>query len=265
MGGEVVGALLAMVIMLLSNNNYRLVFALSLVPALMAIGVLLWGVRPNPASHPRNRTKSPYQRIRLESLKEFSPAFWWLLVAFFFLYLARFSEAFLSLKAKDVGWSVAYLPVLFILDNFIQALVALPAGRYADKISRRLMLGAGVVLMVAAQATLSYASSIFGVVLGIILVGLHMGATQGLIKALIAQATPPELRGTAFSSFFVVGGFAIFLANTIAGHISQQFGLSATFVAGGFFTLISGAILYFAFYKQKQVIPRTPLSTTQSS
>jgi len=265
MGGEVVGALLAMTIMLLSNNNYRLVFALSLVPAIMAIGVLLWRVRPNPASHPRNRSKSPYQRIRLESLKEFSPAFWWLMLAFFFLYLARFSEAFLSLKAKDVGWAVAYLPVLFILDNFIQACVALPAGRYADKISRRLMLGVGIILMIAAQAVLSFASTILGVVLGIILVGLHMGATQGLIKALIAQATPPELRGTAFSSFFVVGGFAIFLANAIAGRMSQLFGLSATFLAGGFFTLLSGAILYFAFFKQKQVIPRAgSLSNSQN-
>ncbi len=122
------------------------------------------------------------------------------MLAFFFLYLARFSEAFLSLKQRR--WlGRGLFAGLFIVDNLIQACVALPAGRYADKISRRLMLGVGIILMIAAQAVLSYASSISGVVFGIILVGLHMGATQGFIKALIAQATPPELRGTAFSSF----------------------------------------------------------------
>jgi MFS family permease len=249
MGGEVVGALLALIIMLFSNNNYRLVFALSLIPAVMAVGVLWWGVRPNPATHPRAHSKTPYERITFDNLKEFSPAFWWLMIAFFFLYLARFSEAFLSLKAKDVGWAVTYLPALFIIDNLIQACVALPAGRYADKISRKLMLGAGLVLMIAAQGVLAYAQSIFGVAFGIVLVGLHMGATQGLIKALIAQATPPPLRGTAFSSFFVIGGLAIFLANAIAGYVSENVGLYATFITGAFFTLLSTAILYFAFFR----------------
>ena len=126
------------------------------------------------------------------------------------------------------------------------------------------MLAVGIVVMIAAQSVLAYASSVSGVVLGIILVGLHMGATQGLIKALIAQATPAHLRGTAFSSFFVVGGFAIFLANAIAGRVSQQFGLYATFVAGSIFTLLSGAILHFAFLRKKSVVkaqqlqPETP-------
>jgi MFS family permease len=253
-GGEVVGSLLAMIIMLLSNNNYRLVFNLSLIPALMAVAVLLWRVKPNPASHPCTRTSSAYGRITLEKIQEFPMAFWWLMLAFFFLYLARFSEAFLSLKAKDVGWAIAYLPLLFIIDYLIQALVALPAGHYADRISRKLMLGIGIVLMIAAQIVLAYASSITGVVVGIILVGLHMGVTQGLIKALIAQITPPELRGTAFSSFFVVGGIAIFLANTIAGQLSQQYGLYAAFIAGSIFTLCSGLILVNAFLNTKELI-----------
>lgn len=266
LGGDVVGALLAMAIMLLSHNNYRLVFMLSLIPALMAVGVLWFGVRPNPKSHPGTRSKSPYQRISLSKLKEFSPAFWWLMIAFFFLYLARFSEAFLTLKAKDVGWAVAYLPVLFIIDNIVQACVALPAGRYADQISRKFMLALGLVVMIAAQAVLAYVTSVFGVVIGIILVGLHMGATQGLIKALIAQSTPPELRGTAFSLFFVVGGFALFLANAIAGRMSHQFGLPATFLMGGVFTAMSVAILYFAFFRQKPLAaPAMPLNNQSLS
>lgn len=249
--GEVVGALLAMLIMLLSHNNYRLVFALSSVPALMSICVLWLMVNPSPNTHPRAASKFQYQMIKMADLRQFSQSFWWLLIAFFFLMLARFSEAFLTLKAKDVGWSIAYLPVMIIIMDLVHAFVALPAGRYADRISRNLMLVFGLIIMVTAQLFLSYVTTIFGVVVGVILVGLHMGATQGLLKALIAQSTPPELRGTAFSLFFIVSGFAIFMGNTIAGHLSHTFGLSATFLAGGAFTSISIAVLYWAFFRDK--------------
>lgn len=250
-GGEIVGALLAMLIMLLSHNNYRLVFALAFVPSLLAVLVLWLGVRPNPSSHPRLKPISQYQKISLADIRSFSPAFWWLMVALFFLMLARFSEAFLTLKAKEVGWSIAYLPIMVIVMNVVYACVAIPAGEYADKRSRKMMLALGLLINIAAQAVLSYVSTIVGVTVGIILVGLHMGATQGLLRALIAQSTPPELRGTAFSLFFMVSGVAIFLGNAIAGRLSSSFGLYATFLAGGFFTSIAVLILYFAFFKRR--------------
>lgn len=248
--GQVVGALFAMVIMLCSDNNYRLVFGLSLIPSLMAILVLWLLVKPHPNSHPLAKSTAQYQKITFRDLKGFSPAFWWLLVALFFLMLARFSEAFLTLKAKDVGWTIAYLPALIVIMDLINAGIAWPAGQYADKISRKQMLFVGLLISIAAQAVLAYVSTIAGVLVGIILVGLHMGTTQGLLKALIAQSTPPELRGTAFSLFFMVSGFAIFLGNTIAGNLSNEFGLYATFLAGGLFTSLSVAILYFAFLRQ---------------
>lgn len=249
--GEVVGALLAILLMLISQNNYRLIFALASIPAIMATLLLWLWVRPNPSSHPRHKAKSPYQKITYTNLKSFSPAFWWLMVALFFLMLARFSEAFLTLKAKETGWSVAYLPIIFIVSNIVYACVAIPAGEYADKTSRKFMLAIGLCIGIAAQAVLSYVSTLVGVVFGIVLVGLHMGATQGLMRALIAQSTPPELRGTAFSVFFVISGVAIFLGNTIAGRLSHTFGLYATFLAGALFTALSVAILYFAFFRQK--------------
>lgn len=250
-GGEVVGAILAMLIMLLSNNNYRLVFALASVPAILATVVLWFGVRPNPSSHPGTKTRSQYQRITLKHLKSFSPAFWWLMVAIFFLMLARFSEAFLTLKAKETGWTVAYLPIMIIIMNIVHACVALPAGRYADRISRKFTLALGLGISIIAQAALAMVTTVGGVVFGVILVGVHMGATQGLLRALIAQSTPADLRGTAFSLFFVVSGVAIFLGNMIAGRMSHSFGLYATFLAGGFFTALSASILYFAFFRQK--------------
>lgn len=250
--GQVAGALLAMLIMLGSDNDYRLVFALAFVPAALALLILCFAIKPDPNSHPRHASKHQRRKVKFADFKEFSPAFWWLMVAFFFLMLGRFSEGFLTLKAKDVGWSVAYLPVIIIVMDLVHAAVAIPCGRYADKISRNLMLSLGLIVMVIAQAFISYISSVFGMLVGVILVGLHMGATQGLLKAMIAQATPPELRGTAFSLFFVISGVALFFANTIAGSLSHNFGLSATFLMGSIFGVCAVGILFFAALQKPQ-------------
>lgn len=248
--GDVTGAIIAMLIMLASNNNYRLVFLLSFIPAALAFLILWLFIKPDPKSHPRAANRYNFTEIKLGDLKEFSPVFWWLLAAFFFLMLARFSEAFLTLKAKDVGWSIGYLPGLIIIKDLVHAALAWPTGKYADRFSRAQMLIFGLMFMIGAQGIMAYAHSIAGVMLGIILVGLHMGITQGLLKALIAQLTPPKLRGTAFSLFFMISGFAIFLGNTIAGNLSQSHGLYATYLGGASFTMVSALILYFAFVKQ---------------
>lgn len=249
--GAVVGALVAMIIMVVSENNYRLVFALSCIPALMSLLVLWILVRPHPQTHPRSQSQFQFKQIRLKDVTSFPPIFWILLVAFFFLMLARFSEAFLTLKAKDVGWSIALLPAMIIIMDLVHAALAWPAGKFADRFSRQHILLFGLLVNIFAQMTLSFVDTIPGVILGVVFVGIHMGITQGLLKAIIAESTPPELRGTAFSIFFIVSGIAIFLGNAVAGNLSQHFGLYATFLAGGIFTTIAAAILYFAYDTQK--------------
>lgn len=243
--GQVVGALVAMLLMLWSGNNYRLVFAAAAIPASLAVFILWFKVKPNPSTHPRFTKTKQTRDICLADIKDFSWVFWGLMIAFFFLMLGRFSEAFLTLKAKEVGWSVAYLPIIIIVMDLVHAGVAIPCGRYADKISRNWMLVLGLLIMITAQWLTALVSSIFGMIAGLILVGFHMGATQGLLKAMIAQATPPELRGTAYSVFFVISGVAIFLANTIAGSLSHKYGLHASFMAGGAFSLVAALIIYY--------------------
>ncbi len=249
--GQVAGALTAMVVLLSSNNNYRLLFALSVIPIGLATLLLCFAIRPNPNTHPRTQSQFQFKKSRLPMLENFSPAFWWLMVAFFFLMLARFSETFLTLKAKGVGFSIAYLPLIVVIMDLVHSGVAWPAGKYADRVSREQMLAIGLLLMVAAQTMLAYVNSVPGMIGGIILVGLAIGTTQGLLKALIAQSTPPELRGTAFSLSFIISGFALFLGNTIAGKLSQTFGLFASFLGGAIFSLVAVAILYLVFLRQK--------------
>jgi MFS family permease len=247
--GAVAGGLSAALVMLASNNNYQLVFLLSGLPAISAILVLWLWVRPHPQTHPRMKEKYLYEDLHFRDLKKLPPAFWWLMVCFFFLMLGRFSETFLALKAKEVGMSAAFVPALVVFYDLIHAGMAWPAGKYADIISRKHMLALGLLLMVAAQGILASASSINGVFFGVAFVGLHMGVTQGLLKALIAQYTPPEIRGSAFSIFFIISGFALLLANMIAGKLTHQFGFYATFSAGGLFIFSAFLILYSVFLR----------------
>lgn len=248
--GAVAGASIAMLVMLLSGNNFRLVFALSLIPGLFSIGILWFLIKPDPKSHPCATKQIHFKDVKLSYLKGLPSSFWWLQVAFFFLMLARFSEAFLALKAKDVGWSVSLLPILIIVMDLVHAGIAWPSGKYADRLSRTQTLVIGLMLMIAAQSVLAYVTSVAGVCLGIVLLGLHMGTTQGLLKAMIAQSTPAEMRGTAFSLFFIISGFALFLSNTIAGYLSQTFGLYATFLCGALFTSMAALIMYAVFMRR---------------
>jgi MFS family permease len=248
--GQVAGALLAMVILLLSHNNYRLLFTLAVIPAILATLVLLFLVKPNPNSHPRVENKYHFKHISVEDFKKITPAFWWLMAAAFFLMMARFSETFLILKAKNIGWSVAYLPLLIVIMDLVHAAITWPAGQFADRVSRKSMLIFGLMVMILAQTILAFVATVPGIIAGIILVGLAIGMTHGLLRALVAEATLPELRGTAFSLFFMISGLALLLGNTVAGTLSDRFGLFATFLGGALFTFVAVLILYTVFLRE---------------
>lgn len=237
--GGVVGAGIATLIMMFFNNDYRLLFGLALVPAILAIFVILKMINPAPSSHPRSSERFQNETIKIKDLKEFPLSFWWLLFGLFFLMMARFSEAFLVLKVKDVGISIAYLPLLTVLMDLVHSIVAFPIGKYADKISRFSMMINSLLLFLIADVILFYCETILGVTIGLMIIGVHMGISQGLMRALIAQVTPAHLRGTAFSLFFVISGFAILIGNSLAGHLSDQYGISYAFLGGGFFAFLS--------------------------
>lgn len=249
--GAVVGSLITVIIMMYSNNNYRLVFWLAIIPAILAVLILFFFIKPNPLSHPRNSARFVKEKIKISDLTKFSFDFWWLMFGFFFLMMARFSEAFLILQAKHIGWSIALLPLLIIIMDLSHAAVAIPSGKIADRENRKKMLAKGMLFIVAAQWLIAYSSSVITFSVGIILVGLHMGITQGLLRALVAQSTPPELRGTAFSIFFLISGAALFLGNAIAGKLSELFGLKAAFYCGCMFSIISILILLISIVREE--------------
>ena len=241
--GAFVGPLLAVAFMIWLANDIKAVLWVAVLPAFIAVFLLIVGVREpesldHAADHRNLLTLNNAKRLRLR---------YWLVVALGAVFtLARFSEAFLILRAQDVGLAVGYVPVIMIVMNVVYSLFAYPAGVAADRISARTLLLMGLGIVVIADFVLAIAASPGIVLLGSAFWGLHMALTQGLLSKLVADTAPADLRGTAFGIFNLVSGGALLLASVIAGSLWSMFGASATFIAGALFAAFAamGLLLY---------------------
>ncbi len=228
--GFVVGPLIAIGLMELSGDDFRLVFWIALIPAYLSIVVLLVTVKELPFNHDENRRRLPIRRSDITALPT---AFWWLIAIAGLLSLARFSQAFLVLKAHDVGVDAAFVPMVLVVTHLVFSVAAYPFGVLADHLDRRLQLGIGTVILVGANVVLATASTVWLTALGAALWGLQLGVTQGLLGATIADVSPDRLRGTAFGIYDVAVGIATFAASAgagvlwMAGGPSMAFGFSA--------------------------------------
>ena len=252
--GAFLGPLLAIVLMAASGDDFRLVFWIAVIPAAIAVLVLVYGVHEpaEPAGGAVQRRRFPIRRSELARL---DAAFWWLVAIASVLTLARFSEAFLLLAGQEVGMAVALVPVILVAMNIFYAASAYPFGRLADRVSRPALLLVGIGLLIAADLVLATAGSIALIVAGAALWGLHMGATQGLLSALVADAVPSDLRGTAFGLYSLATGLALLAASVVAGALWSLFGPSATFVAGAAFAALA-AIGIAAWRPGSRFLPR---------
>lgn len=234
--GAIAGPLVAIVAMGLLANDIRAVFWIAVIPALISIVILLTFV-----SEPERRADtSPARRpIRLAAIKTLGPAYWAVVTVGAVLTLARCSEAFLVLRASGTGLAITFVPLVLVVMNTAYAASAYPAGVWSDRAGRRVVLLAGVAVLVLADVVLATASGIWFVMLGIALWGLHMGLTQGLLATMVTDTAPAALRGTAFGAFNLVSGIAMLAASVLAGLLWDRFGPTGTFAAGAIFSLIS--------------------------
>ncbi len=234
--GAVAGPLAAMALMALLASDFTAVFWVATVPAFVAVGILVLGVEePAPAADGRPRA------IDRDAIRRLGGAFWAVTAVGTVLTLARFSEAFLVLRAQSVGMSAASVPAVMVVMSLVYAAAAYPAGLLSDRVGRRGVLLAGIAVLVASDLVLAAAGDVAGVMAGTALWGLHMGLTQGLLAAMVADTAPAELRGTAFGVFNLAGGVAMLLASALAGLLWDMIGPAATFLAGAAFTALAGA------------------------
>lgn len=239
--GAFAGPLAAMGLMLAWHDDFRAVFWVAVVPAILAFLLAAFGVRdpPIPAGDARGHAPVRFDRATLASL---GAVFWGVTAAGAALALARFSEAFLILRAGHFAPDPAYAPLVLIVMNVVYSLVAYPVGWLGDRMAPRTLLFAGIAFLVAADATLAVAGGLALTAVGVVLWGLHMGFTQGLLATLVAQASPAHLRGTAFGTFNLASGVAMLVASALAGALWQFVGPAATFWAGAAFAVVSAAI-----------------------
>ncbi|MGH8643822.1 MAG: MFS transporter [Gammaproteobacteria bacterium] len=234
--GAFLGPALALAVMAASGEDYRLVFWIAVLPAIASVAVLLLAVREPEFSHSAASRHFPICKEEIGRLERR----YWLVVAFAaVLTLARFSEAFLLLRAADVGLSAALVPVVLLLMNVVYAASAYPFGRLSDRGGRRLLLAVGIGFLIAADLLLAAADTIGLVAAGAVFWGLHMGATQGLLAAIVAAAAPSNLRGTAFGVFNLVTAGALLAASTVAGALWSAVGPAMTFIAGAGFSAMA--------------------------
>lgn len=237
--GAFTGPLLAAGLMLLWANDYRRIFWIALVPGVLAVLLLALGVR-EPAKTAPSKGVNPLSRA---SLRRLAGAYWWVVATGAVFMLARFSEAFLVLRAMQGGMRPALVPLVMVAMNAVYMLSAYPFGKLADSVDHARLLVAGLVFLVLADVVLAHSGRWPAVLLGVGLWGLHMGMTQGLLAVMVAQAAPPDLKGTAFGMFNLVSGIAMLAASVVAGVLWQRVGAAATFHAGAAFSVLAAILI----------------------
>lgn len=229
--GAFVGPLLATGLMLLWMNDLRAVFWVAVIPGVLAVLLLMLGVR-EPEQHGGELRRNP---LRRENLARLGPAYWWVVGVGAVFTLARFSEAFLVLRAQHSGIAMALVPLVMVVMNLVYSASAYPFGKLADHVSHRLLLALGLVVLIGADVVLAAAGHWTTVLAGVALWGIHMGMTQGLLAAMVTDVAPADLRGTAFGFFNLVSGIAMLVASAVAGLLWDRLGAPFTFLAGAAF------------------------------
>ena len=236
--GAFVGPLLAVALMMLFAGDFRAVFWVAAFPGAIAVLLVLFRIEERG-----DHARAAGPPIRLADLRNLPGAYWSILFIGFVFTLARFSEAFLILRAHQVGLPVALTPAVLVVMNLVYSLGAFPAGAFADKYSSRSLLVAGLAPLVLADLALAWSSGMLGVFGGVALWGLHMALTQGLFAKLVADAAPASLRGSAFGLFNLSTGVALLAASIAAGVLWDRFGHASTFYTGGAIATLSALML----------------------
>jgi MFS family permease len=234
--GAFLGPLAAIGLMVLTVNNFTIVFWIAVIPAFISFALIVFVVK-EPTRHVA--AGKGETNLRFADAKRLSSGFWMVIGLSSVLALARFSEAFLVLRAQNVGMPIAFVPAILVIMNIVYALAAYPAGVASDRFGRRGMLVIGTAMLIVADLVLAFAGDIALVLIGVAFWGLHMGLTQGLLAALIADTAPVDLRGTAFGLFNFAGGLALLLASIAAGALWDGLGPAATFLAGAGITALA--------------------------
>lgn len=233
--GAFLGPLLAVGLMLLWANDFRAVFWVAVIPGILAVTLLFFGIREPE----RSRSEKRINPIRRANLQRLNISYWWVVSIGAIFMLARFSEAFLVLRGLQAGIPIALTPLVMVMMNLIYAVSAYPFGKLADRVRHSRLLMFGLLVLIVADLVLAHSHHWSAVLAGVALWGIHMGMTQGLLAAMVADTAPADLRGTAYGFFNLMSGLALLVASGLAGFVWDRFGAAMTFYTGIAFCLLA--------------------------
>jgi MFS family permease len=234
--GAFLGPLLAIALMWLTADHFSAVFWIAVIPAFLSLGLILVVVQEPERKEGLRRVRMPLSRSELGRL---GATYWWVVAVAAVFTLARFSEAFLVLRAQSIGLPLMLVPVVLVIMNIAYAGSAYPVGALSDRMDRVTILILGLLLLLMADLVLAFVPGLIGLAVGVVLWGLHMGFTQGLLATLVADTAPEQLRGTAFGMFNLITGLALLVASVIAGALWDTVGPQSTFLGGAAFTVLT--------------------------
>jgi MFS family permease len=234
--GAFIGPLLAIGLMWLTADHFQAVFWIAVIPAFLSVGLILVAVKEPERPKEQRRVRMPLHR---DELRRLGATYWRVVAVAAVFTLARFSEAFLILRAQSIGLPLALIPIVLVIMSVAYSVSAYPIGVLSDRVNRLTVLALGLVLLLLADLVLAFATDFVWVGIGVVLWGLHMGFTQGLLATLIAETAPAELRGTAFGMFNLMTGVALLVASVVAGALWDMTGPQGTFLAGAAFSVLT--------------------------
>ncbi len=239
--GSTIGGLLGILVMRQSDNNFKLLFLLASIPAVLALCVLILFVKEKINSYKNNINK---RKIQFSSIKELGKKFWLLMTLVIFFMLGKFSEVFICLHACDnFGLNVSWGTIFPVIYSLVSALVAYPIGKISDKIDRKNVLLFGFIIFTLSHLSIGLAPNLYFIFLGTILWGTHEGITDSMFASLISDYIPKELRGTGFGLYSLLSSVSMIFASIIAGYVSDKFGMHVAFISGAVLGTITIVIL----------------------
>ncbi len=225
-GGAFIGPLMAMSLMVLFHFEVKSVLWFAVLPIWLSVFLLIVGVRET--NKKKSKTEKKFQFKQVFRLPR---TFWFLILLIFVMALAKCSDAFLLLKARELNISVKWIPMVMILMNVVYAFSSYPLGSLSDRIGRLKLVGSGIIFLIVADLILSHASNSWMLTFGVIAWGLHLGATQGVLSAMVVDVVPETLRGTCLGIFYLVSGVGVLISSSVAGWIWEQNGSQDTYLA----------------------------------
>jgi MFS family permease len=234
--GAMLGPVLAIIAVTAFAGNLRMALWIAVIPAALCVALILFGVEDRAAVGETAR-----KTIVVADLRNLDRRFAAVCAIAALMTLARFSEAFLVLRAQSVGATNMQAPLVMVAMSAVYALFAYPAGRWVDRGGATASLYVGCAALFAAHLVLANAATLGVTVLGAGLWGLHMAFTQGLFAAWVAVIVPAELRGSAFGVFNLASGVALLISSVVAGLLWDRVSPAATFYAGALLIAICAA------------------------